>query len=422
MKLFYRLPMNIYINDIGTSFNFTEMEKSRNFEIHVLRDTETNNETKFVTFTNWEHGSLFNRFFPFDIDFLRENFYQIYLEKSDGSYSCKLKTIVREDGKRYGFPLQTCKYLNSSVKNYSGLLTAFDNIDMETVDGKYSIYYSSVGGYDVDSYFNARQHPLKYTSKNIVRCVLTEKADYRKQLGIYREVDEKCVFHDNIKFWWCTNQIQNTFYNPENNAGEFKLVLKDFDSSAKVSKAHYYTQNDKLIWQSSLVQPPEGYQLEYNLNTGEQWKATNSITTDYNIFRFPPWNGSKCIYVFAQPYFPYFHLDNLATVKYDEDENKWFIYNGSGAKVYECDTQVEYFDNTQTYHFDFIGELAEDDRQEIADGLDLSFYTNYPVTKSLASIAVKDGYENQLKKIVEDHKKATGFPENIVVFEKPVFI
>ena len=64
MKLFYRLPMNIYINDIGTSFNFTEMEKSRNFEIHVLRDTETNNETKFVTFTNWEHGSLFNRFFP----------------------------------------------------------------------------------------------------------------------------------------------------------------------------------------------------------------------------------------------------------------------------------------------------------------------------------------------------------------------
>ena len=111
----------------------------------------------------------------------------------------------------------------------------------------------------------------------------------------------------------------------------------------------------------------------------------------------------------------------MATVKYDEDENKWFIYNGSGLKVYECNSQVEYFDNTQTYHFDFIGTLSEDDRPEIADGLDLSFYTNFPLTKSFMSIAVKDGYQDKLKKIIEDHKKSTGF-SNVVVFEKPVFI
>lgn len=422
MKLFYRLPSNIYINDIGTSLNYYEMEKSRQFEIHILRDTVTNQETKFISFTTWQYGTQSNRYFPYDIDFLRENFYQIYLEKSDGSYSCKLRTKVREDGKRYGYPLQTCKYLNSSVLTYSGLLTCFDNLDMETVDGKYCIYYSSVGCYnDSSNYVYARQYPLTFTSKNVVKCVLTESENYRKQLGVYKEVDDKCVYHDGIEFWWCLNQIQNNFYNPETNAIDFKLVIKDFDTSSKVSNAHYYIESNKLVWQSDLVQPPQGYEPEYDINTGEQWKATNRITTDYNIYRLPPWNGSKCIYVFAQPYYPYFKLTGLATVKYDEDENKWFIYNGSGLKVYECNSQVEYFDNTQTYHFDFIGTLSEDDRPEIADGLDLSFYTNFPLTKSFMSIAVKDGYQDKLKKIIEDHKKSTGF-SNVVVFEKPVFI
>lgn len=421
MKLFYRLPMNIYINDIGTSLNYYEMEKSRQFEIHVLRDTETNHETKFVSATIWQYGTQSNRYFPYDIDFLRENFYQIYLEKSDGSYSCKLRTKVREDGKRYGYPLQTCKYLNGSIQAYSGLLTCFDNIDMETTDGKYCIYYSSVGGYNNSAnYVYARQYPLTFTSKNVVKCVLTESANYRKQLGVYKEVDDKCVYHNGIKFWWCLNQIQNNFYNPETNEIDFKLVIKDFDTSAKVSNAHYYIESNKLVWQSDLVQPPQGYELEYDINTGEQWKATNRITTYYNIYRLPPWNGSKCIYVFAQPYFSYFHLDDLATVKYSDDDKKWFIYS-NGIPIYECNSQVEYFDNTQTYHFDFIGTLSEDERQEIADGLDLSFYTNFPLTKSFRSIAVDDGYQDKLKNIIEDHKKATGFSD-VVVFEKPVFI
>ena len=277
MKLFYRLPSNIYINNIGTSLNYTEMEKSRNFEIHVLRDTVTNQETRFVSPTRWIFGDTLNRYFPYDIDFLRENFYQLYLEKSDGSYSCKLKTKVREDGKYYGYPLQTCKYFNNHILAYSGLLTSLDNIDMETVDGKYCIYYSSTGA---DNSLYARNSPLITTSKNVVRCVLTENANYRKQLGVYKDEEEKCVFRNGIKFWWCLNQIQANFYNPETNAVDFKLVIKDFDNSAKVSNANYNIKNDKLVWNSQLVQPPPGMNLSMIsilVNNGKQQIASQQI-------------------------------------------------------------------------------------------------------------------------------------------------
>ena len=426
MKLFYKIPQNIYIE---TSFNPIKSPANQ-YAIYVLRETETGEEKKFLGPVLDNYASHLIYFYPFDYDFLLNNICKLQLQSADGSYSSQLIIKKHADGKKFGFPLET--YAGSTTQyTYAGsttqytydqsfILTSFESVDFETADGKYCIYYTCIGSNN-DSPLNATRDELSlYSTKSNIHCVLTDNSNYMKQLGVYKEADGSIVFKDNIEFWTAEDVfISTNFFSHKTGETEFKIV--EYDSSKS-----YYRINDGILkWESTIDLPPDGYELEYDIKTVEHWRVNNNLFSAH-VFRLPPWNGNRCIYAFSTGSTENNLPDVLSVIRFDEEEKKWFLYNSSNIKLYSCDTIDDLFLNSDNvYHFDFIGQLNENDDPKIADGFDLALEEKVDLTTSLSdydiSSYIDDDYFGQFKIIVENYKRETGFPQ-IVIFDSPVFI
>ena len=423
MKLFFVTPQSVYVPNLGCSF-IGNLNASRNFNIFNLRDTETETETKFLMASS-------TPYLPFDLDFLKQYFSNIYLENTDGSYKSKLFIKTNADGTQYGYPMQTMLSGKSYISTYH-FLYPYNFVDLITEDGEWCIWFSSIGLGDFCDRTPPRALPLNYTAKKIVQMVLTKATDYHKQLGVAQDpnVDNtttNVMFLNNTKFYYGNYESLDSssgyvnFIDYENTSiTPFKITYDYSTANKSMNLIGYNLTNSKLVWIGDTVQPPQGYELEYDLKTAEQWKAVNSLTTDYQVYRIPPWSGNRCIYLFTYGSSAYFKTQRLSILKYSDEDKKWFIYS-NGIPIYECNTQVEYFDNTQTYHFDFIGTLSEDEKQEIADGLDFSLNRFLDLTQNANSINCYDGDRESIKQIIKNYKIETGAP-TFTVFDQPIFI
>ena len=415
MKLFYKLPQNLYV-DVG--FN-NSMQIVNNFEIYVLRETEDGSETRFLSLT-YQYNKYF---FPFDNDFILDNFRPLYLEKLDGSYECKLVNLKREDGKIYGYPCQSFKTTNGTFMDdllyNNSTLSQFDFREMETEDGQYVIFFSNCGC-DVQNSHKAKALPSIYSSKENIRLVLTEKENYDKELGAYYEEYNKIKFFDDRIFYVLNGDITYlNFHDLETGNAKFRIKTKNV-SLYIGSSSYYLLSNNKLTWKNTEISPPSGYSLEYDLKTVECWDAKNTLYS-LTVYKIPPWNGSKAKYVFTFGSTLYFKLDNLSTIEYNETEKKWQVFDSSRTIQYEYAYDNDCLDNTVTHHFDFVGTLNEGDKQEISEGFDLSLYTKYSMLVSLDSLVVDENYADKFKEIVMNYKKETGFTDNYI-FDQPYFI
>lgn len=415
MKLFYKLPQNLYV-DVG--FN-NSMSIVNNFEIYVLRETEDGSETRFLSLT-YQYNKYF---FPFDKDFILDNFRPLYLEKLDGSYECKLVNLKREDGKIYGYPWQSFKTVNENFMDdllyNNSTLSQFDFREMETEDGQYVIFFSNCGC-NVQNSHKAKELPSIYSSKENIKLVLTEKENYDKELGAYYEEYNKIKFFDDRIFYVLHGDI-SYFYFHDLETGNAKFRIKTKNVSRYIGSSSYYLlSNNKLTWKNTEISPPSGYSLEYDLMTVEHWYAKNTLYS-LTVYKIPPWNGSKAKYVFTFGSTLFFKLDNLSTIEYNETEKKWQVFDSSRNIQYEYAYDDDCLDNTITHHFDFVGTLNEGDKQEISEGFDLSLYTKYSMLVSLDSLVVDENYADKFKEIVMNYKKETGFTDNYI-FDQPYFI
>lgn len=421
MKLFYKIPQNIYIE---TSFNSISTLYNQ-YAIYGLRETETGEEKKFVIPITTD-GSELDYFYPFDYDFLLNNICKLQLQSADGSYSSQLIIKKHADGKKFGFPLETYGGVtNQYTYDQSFVLTSFESVNFETADGKYCIYYTCIGSNNDSPMIGTRDELSLYSTKVNIHCVLTDNANYMKQLGVYKEADGSIVFKDNIEFWTAENGfISTNFFSHKTGETEFKIVEYDSLNGAR-SKSCYRINDGILKWESTIDLPPDGYELEYDIKTVERWSASNDLFYA-EVFRLPPWNGNRCIYAFSTGSTKNNLPDVLSVIRFDEEEKKWFLYNSSNIKLYSCDTIDDLFLNSDNvYHFDFIGQLNENDDPKIADGFDLALTKKVDLTTSLSdndiSSYIDDDYFEQFKIIVENYKRETGFPQ-IVIFDSPVFI
>lgn len=411
MKLFYKLPQNLYV-DVG--FN-NSLAIVNNFEVYVLRETEDGSETRFLSLTYQDN----KYFFPYDKDWILDNYRPLYLEKLDGSYECKLINLKREDGKIYGYPCQSFKtvtdYWMSDLLYNNPTLSQFDFREMETEDGQYVIFFSNCGC-DVQNSHKAKAVPSIYSSKENIRLVLTEKENYDKELGAYYEEYNKVKFLDDRIFYVLNGDITNLVFH-DLEIGNAKFIIKTKNVSRYLgSSSYYFLSNNKLTWKNTEISPPSGYSLEYDLMTVERWDAENTLYS-LTVYKIPPWNGSKAKYVFASGSTLYFKLDNLSTIEYNETEKKWQVFDTSRNIQYEYAYDGDCLDNTVTHHFDFVGTLNEGDKQEISEGFDLSLFMKYSMLVSLDSLV----YGDKFKEIVMNYKKETGFTDTYI-FEQPYFI
>ena len=421
MKLFYKTPQNIYIE---TSFNAIKSIYNQ-YTIYVLRETETGEEKKFLIPIETS-GSDRAYFYPLDYDFLLNNICKLQLQSADGSYSSQLIIKKHADGKRYGFPLETYGgATNRYTYDQSFILTSFESVDFETADGKYCIYYTCIGSNNDGKLAATRDDLSLYSTKINIHCVLTDNSNYMKQLGVYKEADGSIVFKDNIEFWTAENGfLSANFFSHKTGETEFKIVEYDrLDGLG--SKSCYRINNGILKWESTIDLPPAGYELEYDIKTAERWNARNDLFYA-NVFRLPPWNGNRCIYAFSTGSTKNNLPDVLSVIRFDEEEKKWFLYDSSNIKLYSCDTIDDLFLNSDNvYHFDFIGQLNENDDPKIADGFDLALTEKIYLTTTLLEneigLYIDDDYFEQFKIIIENYKRETGFPQ-IVIFDLPVFI
>lgn len=421
MKLFYKTPQNIYME---TSFNPIKSIYNQ-YTIYVLRETETGEEKKFLIPVD-TYGSNLGYFYPFDYDFLLNNICKLQLQSADGSYSSQLIIKKHADGKKYGFPLET--YAGSTTQytyDQRFILTNYESVDFETADGKYCIYYTCIGSTNDGTLNDTRDELSLYSSKINIHCVLTDNSNYMKQLGVYKEADGGIVFKNNIEFWTAENGFFSAnFFSHKTGETEFKIV--EYDRLDGVSsKSCYRIDNGILKWESTIDLPPDGYELEYDIKTVERWNASNDLFYA-QVFRLPPWNGNRCIYAFSTGSTKNNLPEVLSVIRFDEEEKKWFLYNSSNIKLYSCDTIDDLFLNSDNvYHFDFIGQLNENDDPKIADGFDLALTEKVDLTTSLSdndiSLYIDDDYFEQFKTIIENYKRETGFPQ-IVIFDSPIFI
>ena len=421
MKLFYNTPQNIYIE---TSFNAIRSIWNQ-YTIYGLRETETGEEKKFVIPVTTD-GSNLGYFYPFDYDFLLNNICKLQLQSADGSYSSQLIIKKHADGKKFGFPLET--YAGSTTQytyDQRFILTNYESVDFETADGKYCIYYTCIGSTNDGTLNDTRDELSLYSSKINIHCVLTDNSNYMKQLGVYKEADGSIVFKDNIEFWTAENGFFSAnFFSHKTGETEFKIV--EYDRLDGVSsKSCYRIDNGILKWESTIDLPPDGYELEYDIKTVERWNASNDLFYA-QVFRLPPWNGNRCIYAFSTGSTKNNLPDVLSIIRFDEEEKKWFLHNSSNIKLYSCDTIDDLCLNSDNvYHFDFIGQLNENDDPKIAGGFDLALTEKVDLTTKLSdndiSSYIDDDYFEQFKTIIENYKRETGFPQ-IVIFDSPIFI
>lgn len=421
MKLFYKTPQNIYIE---TSFNPIKSIYNQ-YTNYVLRETETGEEKKFLIPVD-TYGSNSGYFYPFDYDFLLNNICKLQLQSADGSYSSQLIIKKHADGKKYGFPLETyAGSTNQYTYDDRFILTNYESVDFETADGKYCIYYTCIGSTNDGTLNDTRDELSLYSTKINIHCVLTDNSNYMKQLGVYKEADGSIVFKDNIEFWTAENGfLSANFFSHKTGETEFKIV--EYDKLDGISsKSCYRIDTGILKWESTIDLPPDGYELEYDIKTVERWNASNDLFYA-QVFRLPPWNGNRCIYAFSTGSTKNNLPDVLSVIRFDEEEKKWFLYNSSNIKLYSCDTIDDLFLNSDNvYHFDFIGQLNENDDPKIADGFDLALTKKVDLTTTLLdndiSLYVDDDYFEQFKTIIENYKRETGFPQ-IVIFDSPIFI
>lgn len=415
MNLFYHHPSSIY-------FEFPPYNPVLNYRynvlnVYIIRNTESKTETKLLNPRNQ------NYYFPYDLEFLRDNYFKIYLRKLDGSYQSQLLVKKDDQGRRLGYPLQT-KFKNGA---YSSLLLSQDFQDLITADGQYTIFSSSVGRTATGtSSIPSRSTVLTEMNKNNVLCVLTKAEDYGKQLGACIESggsNRICNFLNGIKFLHSTSGVFGTqFINPETDVREFEIISSD-NIDDRYSKCCYEAVGNKLVWQSSETPPPDGYDLEYDLHA-EQWYLKQSWnSTNSQLIRIPPWEGTQAEYLINYTYEQNTKLQALCKLEYSQDEKKWVIKNNQGVILYE-NTSADggYFDSTQTYHFDFVGELSEEDDERIADGLDLVFYREISLFGSssyLYNFFSGDTLE-RAKEEVRNYKYKTGFKDNFI-FDQPYF-
>ena len=303
-------------------------------------------------------------------------------------------------------------------------MTQFDSRDLITADGKYVVYYSSVGRSTTgeNDVHYPRASLLTAMNKNNVLCVLTEAENYHKQLGVMAESTSEIDYYENRKFWLSPKGIFGSgFYNFETQAREFEIVQEEAFSGS--SKCCWTISGNQFKWNSTLTAPPSGFLETYEM-AGEQWNLTQTWNSVSNrALRVPPWSGELCKYVLTYAYSAYTKLNSLSTIEYVSDENRWVIKDTSGIILYECKNGPEnYFDKTQTYHFDFIGELADTDDERIADGLDFSLNKEINLfgNENLDDFMSGDSLTS-LKEIVADHKRKTGF-NDIYIFDQPYFI
>ena len=411
MNLFYRHPSSIYFE--FPPYNPVSNNQSKVLDVYIIRNTESKTETKLLNPYRQSY------YFPYDLDFLRDNYFKIYLRKRDGSYQSQLLVKKDDQGRRLGYPLQT-KTKNSA---YSSLLLSQDFQDLITSDGQYTIFSSSVGRTVTgDLYNSSRSTVLTAMNKNNVLCVLTKAEDYGKQLGACIG-GGVCNFLNGIKFLHSTSGVFGTYFiNPETDLREFEIIRSD-NIDNNYSKCCYKAVGNKLVWQSSETLPPNGYDLEYDLHA-EQWYLKQSWnSTNSQLIRIPPWEGTQAEYLINYTHEAYTKLQTLCKLEYSQDEKKWVIKNNQGIILYE-NTSADggYFDSTQTYHFDFVGELSEEDDERIADGLDLVFYRELSLfgSSSYLSNFFSGGTLERAKEEVRNYKYKTGFKDNFI-FDQPYF-
>lgn len=421
MKFWQCTPQNFYIPNLGSSL-IGSLNPNRNFNLWKLRDTETGEEVKFLESAANASDSI-SELLPFDPEFLKKYFSNVYLESADGTYKSKLLIKTNADGTQTGWPMQTLWRGSGIFDRYQNLYM-YNFVDLVTEDGQWVIWMSSVGTLgNFCDYDPPRGLPLTYTSKKVVQMVLTKAADYHKPLGLVSHT--QTVFLNGTKFYVGNYENLNTYNQTnfidyeENRTVPYKMTW-DHRYSHKNAIGYQRTAG-KLAWlTNATVPPPDGYELEYDLKTAEQWQAVNAITTDSKIYRIPPWSGNRAIYLFSYGSATYFKTQPLSILKYSDDDKKWYVYS-NGIPVYRCDSQVEFFDNSQTYHFDFIGTLSETDRPEIANGFDFKINRLLDLSATASSIDCRDGDRDRVKRIVRNYKIETGAP-SFYVFDQPVFI
>lgn len=426
MKIWYQHPSNIYFE--APTWNPFATSQQRIFRLFILRDTETGTETKFLSPYNTSY------YYPYDETFLRDNRFQIFLEKSDGSYRSQLLVKTDSEGKRYGWPLQVKKvdpYSNQTFIN-SNLVSQFDCLDLITADGQYTIYYSSVGRSGTGTSTSwVRNSVLTAMNKNNMICVLTKTSDYGKQLGVSSTSggsERKTHFLNDVKFWHSWEGFFSEYFtNPETNAREYRVVAGPTISTGYSRCCYTISGTNSIVWQSTETPPPEGYEQNYTLS-GEEWNFSQPWNTYTNrVLRYPPWNGISPRYLFEYMSYsgsePLLKLSLLSTVEYEE--NRWVIKDTSGKIIYENTTApATGLDKTQQYHFDFIGELGENDDERIAQGIDFTFYRDINLLNSsypLESLIYNKSLVPQAKQIVGAYKKETGFVDTYI-YDQPYFI